>query len=219
MGLFDKKYCDACGEKIGLLGNRKLEDGNLCKECTKKLSPFFSERRHSTIAEIKDQLAYRAANKAAVAAFQATRTFGTSSKILFDENAKKFMVATSRKIEEENPDVLDFSQITGYNLDIRETREEVKMKDSNGRETSYFPPRYDYHYDFNFIINVNSPWFDEMSFRLNSLTIVVQSSGNFFGIASGEEIGNRSKQYRECSILAEEIKEYLSKVRQDTCGV
>ena len=24
MGLFDKKYCDICGEKIGLLGNRKL---------------------------------------------------------------------------------------------------------------------------------------------------------------------------------------------------
>ena len=27
MGLFDKKYCDICGEKIGLLGNRKLENG------------------------------------------------------------------------------------------------------------------------------------------------------------------------------------------------
>ena len=41
MGLFEKKYCDVCGEKIGLLGNRKLEDGNLCKDCAKKLSPFF----------------------------------------------------------------------------------------------------------------------------------------------------------------------------------
>ena len=39
MGLFDKKYCDICGEKIGLLGNRKLEDGNLCKDCARKLSP------------------------------------------------------------------------------------------------------------------------------------------------------------------------------------
>ena len=37
---FDKKYCDVCGDKIGLLGNRKLEDGNLCKDCAKKLSPF-----------------------------------------------------------------------------------------------------------------------------------------------------------------------------------
>ena len=24
MGLFDKKYCSVCGEKIGFLGNRKL---------------------------------------------------------------------------------------------------------------------------------------------------------------------------------------------------
>ena len=56
MGLFDKKYCDICGEKIGLLGNRKLENGNLCKDCAKQLSPFFSERRRSTVEEIREQL-------------------------------------------------------------------------------------------------------------------------------------------------------------------
>ena len=27
--LFEKKSCDICGGEIGLLGNRKLEDGNL----------------------------------------------------------------------------------------------------------------------------------------------------------------------------------------------
>ena len=63
MGLFDKKYCDICGEKIGLLGNRKLEDGNLCKSCAAKLSPFFSERRRSTVEDIKRQLAYREENE------------------------------------------------------------------------------------------------------------------------------------------------------------
>ena len=56
MGLFDKKYCDICGDKIGLLGNRKLSDGNMCKECAAKLSPWFSERRSSTIEEIREQL-------------------------------------------------------------------------------------------------------------------------------------------------------------------
>ena len=56
MGLFDKKYCDVCGEKIGLLGNRKLEDGNLCKSCASKLSPLFTGRRHSALADIKRQL-------------------------------------------------------------------------------------------------------------------------------------------------------------------
>lgn len=49
MGLFDKKNCDICGEKIGILGNRKLDNGNLCKKCAGKLSPWFEERRHSTV--------------------------------------------------------------------------------------------------------------------------------------------------------------------------
>ncbi|URW86485.1 DUF4428 domain-containing protein [Blautia wexlerae] len=63
MGLFDKKICDICGEKIGLLGNRKLDDGNLCKDCAKKLSPWFEERRHSTVEDIKRQLEYREKTK------------------------------------------------------------------------------------------------------------------------------------------------------------
>ena len=61
--LFEKKNCDVCGEEIKLLGNRKLEDGNLCKNCASKLSPWFDERRHSTVSQIKDQLAYREANQ------------------------------------------------------------------------------------------------------------------------------------------------------------
>lgn len=76
MGFFDKKYCDICGEKIGLLGNRKLEDGNLCKECAKKLSPWFSERRNSTVEEIKEQLDWREKNRERVAQFHISRSFG-----------------------------------------------------------------------------------------------------------------------------------------------
>ena len=63
MGLFDKKYCDICGEKIGLLGNRKLENGNLCKNWCKKLSPWFTYRRNSTVEEIRAQLTYREENQ------------------------------------------------------------------------------------------------------------------------------------------------------------
>ena len=51
--LFEKKECSVCGGEIGLLGNRKLEDGNLCKSCAAKLSPWFSDRRQSTVEEIK----------------------------------------------------------------------------------------------------------------------------------------------------------------------
>jgi len=30
--LFEKKICSICGGEIGLLGNRRLADGNLCKK-------------------------------------------------------------------------------------------------------------------------------------------------------------------------------------------
>ena len=81
MGLFDKKTCDFCGAKIGLLGNKKLEDGNMCKDCAAKLSPWFSERRQSTKEEIAGQLAYREENRKAVAAFHPTRSIGKYTRL------------------------------------------------------------------------------------------------------------------------------------------
>ena len=52
MGFFDvfkKKECDICGGEIGLLGNRKLEDGNLCKVGPPEDPAFFylaKRRKH-----------------------------------------------------------------------------------------------------------------------------------------------------------------------------
>ena len=51
--MFEKKECSLCGGEIGLLGNRKLEDGNMCKDCASKLSYWFDERRHSTVEQIR----------------------------------------------------------------------------------------------------------------------------------------------------------------------
>ena len=84
--LFDKKICDVCGGEIGLLGNRKLEDGNLCKNCAAKLSPWFDERRHSTVQQIEEQLVYREANLEKVKTFHTTRTLGTDKKLMLSEN-------------------------------------------------------------------------------------------------------------------------------------
>ena len=70
MGLFDKmfskKMCDICGEDMGIVSDRKVEDGAICKKCSAKLSPWFREGRTTTLAEIKEQLAYREENKAEV---------------------------------------------------------------------------------------------------------------------------------------------------------
>ena len=166
MGLFDKKYCDVCGEKIGLLGNRKLEDGNLCKNCAKKLSPFFNERRSSTVDEIKQQLAYREENKRQLAYFNPTRTLGTDEKVYVDEINRRFIVTSSSNWREKNPDIIEISQVTSCNVDIEEDRDEIMHTDNQGNEVSYNPPRYKYEYIFNVEITVNSPWFSEISFEL-----------------------------------------------------
>lgn len=197
MGLFDKKYCDVCGEKIGLLGNRKLEDGNLCKNCAAKLSPFFSERRKSTVDDIKEQLAYREANQEKVAAFNPTKTIGGDMKIVFDEDKRQWLATRSRNWRNVNPDVMSFSQVTGCALDIDESKRELKRKDAEGKEISYTPPRYEYSYDFNMTIHVNAPYFSEIRFQIND-----------------DEINQRGGlAYREAQAKADEIKATLTQVR------
>ena len=171
MGLFDKKYCDICGEKIGLLGNRKLEDGNLCKDCAKKLSPWFSDRRRSTVEDIKGQLAYREENREKAAQFRTTRSFGEDWKVLLDEDDRWFTVTRARDLAEANPDILDFDAITGCRMDIDESRTELTREDADGKDVSYVPPRYEYSYDFDVIISVRHPYFDEMRFRLNDSSV------------------------------------------------
>ncbi len=211
MGLFDKKFCDVCGEKIGLLGNRKLEDGNLCKNCAAKLSPWFSERRHSTLAEIKAQLDYREQNKQAVSAFHTTRSFGKDYKVYLDEDARKFMVTNASRIPEANPDVLDFSQVTGCDLDIEEDRDEIMQKDKDGKEVSYNPPLYQYSYDFYVVIRVNHPYFDEMRFKLNSASVETGKNS----MSGGVHTGVGATDYQEFVQMGDEIKAALTQARQD----
>ncbi len=224
MGLFDKKYCDVCGEKIGLLGNRKLEDGNLCKNCAKKLSPWFDERRHSTVAQIKEQLAYREANKDAVAKFNVTRSFGDRYRLLIDEDAQVFAVSSSDNMEIDNADVIRLDQVTGCDLDVDERRYEEMRTDKDGKEVSYNPPHYRYEYDFNIVIRVNSPWFDEIRFPLNRQTVEVfppTSRGGLF-ITSTDSPGRRSYEYKQYEDMGHEIKDALlnarRQAREETAG-
>ena len=168
MGLFDKKNCDICGRKIGLLGNRKLEDGNLCKDCAARLSPWFSERRRSTVEDIRAQLAYREDNFRRVGDFRPTRTFGEGQMLMVDEGRRWFCVARQNELPGGNPDILDLGQVTGCDIDIDETRHEIYDRDPQGRNVSFQPPRFDYSYDFYATVYVNHPWFDHMRFRLNA---------------------------------------------------
>ena len=225
--LFDKKECSVCGGEIGLLGNRKLEDGNLCKNCAAKLSPWFSGRRRSTVEEIKQQLAYREANQEKVAAFRATRTLGGRIKVLMDEDAELFMVTAAKNLEDANPDVLAFSDVTGCQLDIDERKTEIEYRDAEGERQSFNPKRYAYAYDFYIVIHVNHPYFNEIRFQLNSEAVdngaetllEGPDSRSMRGMRGGFLISNAAEvrasvEYQKYEKMGQEICEALLQARQ-----
>lgn len=227
MGLFDKKYCSICNGKIGLLGNRKLEDGNLCKNCAAKLSPWFSERRHSTVEDIRGQLVYREENQKKAARFQTTRSFGERWRVLLDDTHGWLTVTCDRDLAENNPDILDFDAVTGCRLDIDESRTELMREDKDGKRVSYIPPRYEYHYDFDLIITVRSPYFDEMRFQLNPNTIEILSEGATFGRNMGRMLtGSQpltfdpsfNMEYQQYKRMGDEICEALLGLRSGGGG-
>lgn len=210
--LFEKKVCDICEGDIGMLGNRKLEDGNLCKNCASKLSPWFSERRHSTVDEIRGQLEYREANQDAVSEFHVTRVLGRDTKVLLDEDAKKFIVTSERNWRDENPDVLDFSQVTGVDLDIEENTEEEYRTNSEGDSESYNPPRYIFSYDFHMRILVDHPYFNEMEFDLSGGDVTINPGRPLPSFQKPDPRSN--PDYREYEEMGREIREILTAARQ-----
>ncbi len=234
--IFDKKECSICGGEIGLLGNSKLEDGNLCKECVAKLSPWFGDRRQSTVEEIQKQLSYREANQVRVSSFHTTRTLGERMKVLLDEDAGLFMVTSARNLSEANPDVLSFSDVTGCKLDIDKGKTEIEYKDAEGNRQSFNPKRYAYSYDFYIVINVNHPYFNEIRFQLNGDSVDNDAEtlldgpngmglprgsfrGKTVGMRGGSLISNAedvrsSVEYRKYEEMGLEIRDALLQVRQ-----
>ena len=179
--LFEKKICSICGGEIGLLGNRKLEDGNCCKTCANKLSDWFDDRRHSTVDQIKAQLSYREENRKNLEGFRPTLSFGDYYPIrveLVDGVPSRFLVERTDDYREENADLVSFKDLISFKIDIDEDERELKYRNSEGQEVSYKPPRYEYSYDFNVWIEVNHPYFDDMRFRLNQNTLHLETVAN-----------------------------------------
>ena len=204
--LFEKKECAICGGEIGLLGNRKLEDGNMCKNCAAKLSPWFSDRRNSTVQEIKDQLAYREQNQAELRSFHASRTFGKYYKVYVEENAgvpTRFVVTRENDYVEDNADIISFRDVTSCDIDIQEHKEEMKRRTDDGEYVSYDPPRYRYQYDFRVELAIaNNPYFDGIEFKLNRDSVDIETAdfgnGNLLTkFLSGRFDPESDPEYRE----------------------
>ena len=176
--LFDKKECAICGGEIGLLGNKKLEDGNMCKACASRLSPWFDDRRHSTVEQIKQQLAYREENRQRLMQFRPTQTFGEMYELKVEVNngiPLQFVIARTDDYREENADLISFRQVTSFDIDIDESETELKRRNSQGEMVSYVPARYQYSYDFYVEIHTDCPYYDDIRFRLNRSTLDLET--------------------------------------------
>ena len=177
--LFEKKECAICGGEIGLLGNRKLEDGNMCKDCAKKLSPFFDDRRHSTVEQIKKQLEYREENRKELANFNPTRSISSYDQVLIEERGGvpyRFVVSDAKDWRKENPDIVLFKDVSDIKFDVRKFEHELTYKDEDGETKSYFPRRYEYKYDFFAkLIIANNPYFDDITVKMNRATVEIVS--------------------------------------------
>lgn len=119
MGLFEKKFCDICGDKVNMLTQQKLSDGYLCSDCKHKLGSFTSGWKQRTVDDVKRHLELREQNKQKYQQFNCSATAGGSnSSIQVDFNNRWFIFAISnRDYKSGNPQVFDFSQLQDFWLE------------------------------------------------------------------------------------------------------
>jgi len=175
--LFEKKECSICGGEIGLLGNRKLEDGNMCKNCAAKLSPFFIDRRSSTVEEINTQLAYREENQEALKTFQPTKQFGEYEQMIIEEKNNiptRFVICEGGEYQKKNADLISFKDVSDCSILIDHSDYEITRRNEEGKQVSYDPPRYKHNYNFKVKLTIeNNPYFDVVVFKLNRKSVEI----------------------------------------------
>ena len=236
MGLFDvfkKKDCEICGKEVGLLGYKKLQDGEICKDCVKLLSPWFEDRRESTVAQIKEQLAYREQNAKEHENFTISRKIGDEEYIMYIEEVggvpTRFFVTCRSDYKAENPDIISFKDVISCVTDIQVRDEEIKHKNAEGEMVSYRPPRYEHHHDFFIKMEIrNNPYFDDIKFRINGSCITLETVGDVGGGFGGAVLAglmqgagvstagvqthsyrnsSENRRYEECRMICQKIEQ------------
>ncbi len=124
MALFEKKFCDICGEKVNALTRQKLSDGYLCSDCKHKLSSLSNGWKSRTVNDVKNHLEQREQNKLKYAQFQQSASAGSQEQLVVDFNNRKFYFAIGRDFKNSNPEIFDFSQLSAYYIDVHYTSEQ-----------------------------------------------------------------------------------------------
>ena len=113
----------------------------------------------------------------------------------------------------ENGLILNYSQLAGSHLDIDEGRRELRRTDKDGKQVSYDPPRYEYSYNFDLTVTVNSPYFEEMKFRVNPRPVMLESEApRGFSIARTID-PTYNIEYRRYIQLADEMRAAVDQAR------
>ena len=160
MGIFSKKECSICGDKSGLLSNKKLADGNLCRSCRARLSPFYEVTNRDTAAGIAAQLEYRERNRAELRLFRPSIAVGGAGKVFIDMDGGKFTLASERELREGNPDLFDLG---GLRSCAFYAREQIVKGDEDKSD------RFDYHFYLKF--TVEHPFLRSFSYGYSGVTV------------------------------------------------
>lgn len=213
MGLFGKKICSICGEKIGFMGGYTLADGNLCPDCAARLSASFRIEGSTTVEEIEEQLRRREENREKLQNFKPDKTFGVGPVLCVDEKAGTFVLTDSGDFAADNPDLLSLSRLSGARLDIPESRQELYRRDFNGNRMPYNPRRYEYSYGFRVCLTVDG--YGELQFPLVSGSI---SGSDRMSCQKHKEEGEAVVQYLRLKHLEQEHKATKGPVLCPYCG-
>ncbi|MDY3937070.1 MAG: DUF4428 domain-containing protein, partial [Oscillospiraceae bacterium] len=130
MGLFEKKFCDLCNEKVNMLTRLKLSDGFLCSDCKKKLSCLSGSWGERSVSDVKAHLEARENNRQKYAQFHMSAGAGVRDKIMVDMSNGKFCFNIGRDYSENNPEVFDFSQLMDFYL--KESYTDERDSDDDG---------------------------------------------------------------------------------------
>ena len=126
MGLFSKKEaCPVCGGEVKGLFLVKIGDKKtLCKSCSKQVSMSKDLLENATPEFVREHLDYRRKNAEKYAAHNWTVKVTSITGLVFglDEAGRAIYLIHDSLRDEDNPVVLDFDQITGYELWRRKTK-------------------------------------------------------------------------------------------------
>ena len=190
MGLFKKEACVLCGGKTGML-DKKCKDGRVCKDCAKKVSPWFSDWKNTSALTLESHIAVRQADRSLAGTGSYNKVFGEFGVILIDEAARKFIAfpdtggglfGTQRKVKgledviDLGPDVLSFDAVEDCEIDITETSREEKHT-VDGQQVSYDPPHILYMETFTLRLKLDYPFFKSMSIQLNNGAVQIHNIG------------------------------------------